>query len=76
MKGSNFQEWPISFPVSGIAKDFALINNLTSSRTLERLNCDGSHKMSLMLAQFVSEVLFDHVHCFSGFTITKLFTKI
>ena len=36
LKGSNFQGRPISLPVSGIAYDFALTNNLTSSRTL---NC-------------------------------------
>ena len=35
LKGSNFQRWPISLPVSGIAKDFAFTNNLTSSRTLD-----------------------------------------
>ena len=34
LKGSNFQGWPISLPVSSIALDFALTNNLTSSRTL------------------------------------------
>ena len=34
LKGSNFHRWPISLPISGIAKDFTLINNLTSSRTL------------------------------------------
>ena len=37
LKGSNFQRWPISLPVSGIASDFALTNNLTSSRTLDYL---------------------------------------
>ena len=37
LKGSNFQGWPKSFPVSGIASDFTLTNNLTSSRTLESL---------------------------------------
>ena len=35
LKGSIFQGWPTSFPVSGIAYDFALTNNLTSSRTLD-----------------------------------------
>ena len=33
MKDSIFQEWLISFPVSGIAYDFALTNKQTSSRT-------------------------------------------
>ena len=33
LKISNFQGWPISLPVSGIA----LTNNLTSSRTLDCL---------------------------------------
>ena len=33
LKGSNFQKWHISFPVSCVAKDFALNSNLTSSRT-------------------------------------------
>ena len=37
LKGSNFQGWPISLPVSGIAQDFALTNNLSSSRTLDCL---------------------------------------
>ena len=32
-KGLNFQGWPISFPVSCVAYDFTLNNNLTSSRT-------------------------------------------
>ena len=30
--GSNFQGWPTSFLVDCVTKDFALINNLTSSR--------------------------------------------
>ena len=37
LKGSNFQGWPISLHVIGIAQDFALTNNLTSSRTLDCL---------------------------------------
>ena len=37
LKGSNFQIWPISLPVSGIAYDFSLTNNLTSSRRLDYL---------------------------------------
>ena len=37
LKGSNFQGWPISLPVSSIAWDFALTNNLTSSRKLDYL---------------------------------------
>ena len=37
LKGSNFQEWPKSSPVSGITKDFSLTNNPTSSRTLKSL---------------------------------------
>ena len=35
LKGSNFQGWPL--PVSSIAYDFTLTNNLTSSRTLDYL---------------------------------------
>ena len=37
LKVSNFQGWPISLPVSSIAKDFILTNNLTSSRTFDYL---------------------------------------
>ena len=37
LKGSNFQGWPISLPVSGIPSDFGLTNNLTSSKTLDYL---------------------------------------
>ena len=37
LKGSNFHRWPISLFVSGIAYDFALTKNLTSSRTLDYL---------------------------------------
>ena len=37
LKGSNFQGWPISLPVSSIVWDSALTNNLTSSRTLDYL---------------------------------------
>ena len=37
LKGSNFQGWPISLPVSSIAYDFTLTNNLTSSKTLDYL---------------------------------------
>ena len=37
LKGSIFQGWPISLPVSSIAYDFVLTNNLTSSRTLDYL---------------------------------------
>ena len=37
LKGSNFHIWLISLPVSGIAYNFALTNNLTSSRTLDYL---------------------------------------
>ena len=38
LKGSNFEGWPISLPVSSIAYDFALTNNLTSFRTLDYLS--------------------------------------
>ena len=37
LKGSNFHRWPISLPISGIAYDFSLTKNLTSSRTLDYL---------------------------------------
>ena len=37
LKSSIFQGWPISFPINGIAEDFSLTNNLTSSRTLDYL---------------------------------------
>ena len=37
LKGSNFQGWPISLLVSGIAQDLTLTNNLTSYRRLDYL---------------------------------------
>ena len=37
LNGSNIQRWSISLPVSGIAYDFTMTNNLTSSRTLDYL---------------------------------------
>ena len=56
LKGSNFEGWPISLPISSIAYDFALTNNLTSSRTLDYLSVNELKDVPNFL-QFVKDSL-------------------
>ena len=57
LKGSNFQGWPISLPVSSIALDFALTNNLTRIY-FDHVHCSSGFLLTLLFTQTVSKALF------------------